>query len=231
MNTDTDNFNLKTVIKASLTCVLIAVVFGEVYFRVGSLFSTTWLPAAVLNTFFAAIICLFWMKTKADDFELLKFKIEDQGKIYWSLFPGVGILLGSIIAVICSSLIGESTSSAGIGFASIAWVLWIPVIEEIVFRGAVSRFFITKFGLYSGAWFSALVFALVHSQPTFANLFAGNIGVPLGPFLLALICEFLVFRVGRLWPAMIFHAACNATPIIFGYFDSRWLDWLRMLYI
>ena len=113
----------------------------------------------------------------------------------------------------------------------LAWILWIPPAEELVFRAGVGRLFRRLAGGSPwAAWFSALTFALVHAGPTLARLLAGQVGAPLGPFLLGLACEALLAASGRLLPAVALHAACNATAAVFAAGDARWLDWLGFLY-
>ncbi|MEY4630412.1 MAG: hypothetical protein RIQ81_532, partial [Pseudomonadota bacterium] len=110
-------------------------------------------------------------------------------------------------------------------------VLLAPLIEELVYRGLFARRFRARHGYLAGSYFSAVLFAWVHAWPSLANLLAGQPGgVPPGPLLLALICDWLYVKTGSLWPAVAFHAACNATPAIFAVLDPRWLKWFGALY-
>ncbi len=231
MAVDSKNITMSGVLKGSLLTIVLAALMAELYKNLGGWSPEAWLTAATLNSAFAIIVVVFWQLSKAGNFDLLRLRLLDSINFWWGAGPALVIAAASFVAVGASQLIGMPTSSGVFSGSSLAWVLWIPIIEEIVFRGAFGSFFRTKFGLLTGAWFSALLFALVHGQPTLANILAGKVGVPLGPFLLALICEFLVYKTGRLWPAVAFHAACNSTPIIFGYFDDRWLKRLGMLYL
>lgn len=81
-----------------------------------------------------------------------------------------------------------------------------------------------------GAWLSATLFALVHTAPTIIHLSEGRFGLPLGPFLLGLSCEFLFTMTGRLMAVVALHAACNSTALLFSLGDDRWLNWLDFLY-
>jgi membrane protease YdiL (CAAX protease family) len=133
------------------------------------------------------------------------------------------------------ALAGDAAVAAArpepVPLAPLAWILWIPPIEELVFRRGVGRLFRRLApGLIWPAWFSSLTFALVHAEPTLAHLLAGRVGLPLGPFLLGLGCEAALAASGRLLPAVLLHAACNGTATIFALIDPRWLDWLGFLY-
>lgn len=143
--------------------------------------------------------------------------------------PSAVVALGSFALVAVGSLRGGATSRS-VGPEQLAWILIVPWVEEAVFRLGIGDAFRRYGGVFWGTWFSAVVFGLVHTQPTVASLVALRIGLPLGPFLLALCCEAIYVRSGRLLPAVAFHAACNATVVIFAYGDARWLDWLGLLY-
>lgn len=106
-----------------------------------------------------------------------------------------------------------------------ATVLWIPLVEECIFRGGVGRWLRHRLGDGWGPYVSALFFATLHSAPP------QNWIPPLGPFLLAIACELIVRITGRLTPAILLHACCNASPLLFALLDSRWLNWLGALYL
>lgn len=113
----------------------------------------------------------------------------------------------------------------------LANIILAPILEEGVYRGHVSPWMRRNFGTLQGSWFAAIAFAWVHSMPTIAGMIHGNFGAILpGPFLLALVCDWIYIRSGSLWPAIFFHASCNLTPILFHILDPRWLDWFHMLY-
>jgi membrane protease YdiL (CAAX protease family) len=105
------------------------------------------------------------------------------------------------------------------------------VVEEIVYRGVFGVALRRRLGGPWGAWLSAVLFAFMHTQPTLARLGAGAVGLPLGPFLLGLLTELTMAASGSLWPGVLLHAACNATPWIFAWGDPRWFTWLAALYL
>lgn len=108
----------------------------------------------------------------------------------------------------------------------VGFVLWIPIVEELVFRYGIGGWARQRLGAFWGAYASALVFAMAHGTAEWNHL-----SLPLGPLLLALCCEWLHIASGRITAAMALHAACNASGWIFAAFDERWLDWLQALYL
>ena len=109
-------------------------------------------------------------------------------------------------------------------------VVWIPIVEELVFRVGVGGVMRRAGGPLLGGYFSALFFGFMHSLPSMERVLAGNVGIAFGPFLLGIICEYLYVKRGRVLPIVLFHAACNATVFIFGVVDERWLEWLAVFY-
>ena len=83
--------------------------------------------------------------------------------------------------------------------------LWIPVVEELVYRRLFSRFLVDKNYLIWSCYLSALFFSINHSLLN-ANDFPINIiSLPLGPFLLGAICQLLVLYSGSIISAVFFH--------------------------
>lgn len=145
--------------------------------------------------------------------------------------PAVAIIAGAwLISMIVRFIEGTSGGTDTISQAQWLSILWIPAVEELVFRVGIGSAFRSLGGVFWGSYFSALTFSLVHSQPTFAALLAGKIGLPYGPLLLGLLCEFLYSHYGRILPIIAFHAACNATALIFELRAKVVLKWLGFLY-
>jgi membrane protease YdiL (CAAX protease family) len=222
--------NFVQIIIATLSTVSIAVLLAEVYQAASIYISEGWLAAAVVNSVFAVALIGFLAKFRPQELDAFYFKVRE-GTRGIALFPSLMILAGSLVLVFISRNFGEVPETSIVGTQNFYWIFWIPVVEEIIFRFGFGRVFRNKLGMYWGAWYSSILFALMHSNPTAANLFSGELGISLGPLLLGFCCEFLLIKTGRLWPAVLFHAVCNATPLIFNLFDSRWLSWLKMLYI
>lgn len=194
--------------------VVLGVALAEVYAVVGE----GWLGAAVVHTVFASVVVVILARRRT-----LSTLLHPGGWTYYA--PTLVILVGAAV-------LGLMTMQGPASVPSIrwAWILWVPIIEELFFRVGLGTTFRSWAGPLWGAWFSAIVFALAHAAPTIANLTAGKVGLPIGPFLLALACEALLVKTGRILPAIALHAACNATVVIFAATDARWLSWLGFLY-
>jgi membrane protease YdiL (CAAX protease family) len=196
-----------------------------------------WLGAAVVHTLLAAVVLvvvarqgrlssLCSLRTVADT---APAALRARPSLMWA--PTAVVAAGAALLTLASARLAPGTASQrAVAPAQIAWILWVPVVEELVFRAGIGGFMRRRGGPLWGAWFSAVAFALVHAQPTLAGLAHGAVGLPLGPFLLGLCCEALLATTGRIAPAIAFHAACNATVVIFASGDARWLDWLSILY-
>lgn len=153
-----------------------------------------------------------------------------------SLAPGLSLIGAAILAAWSSSLLapGVVAEAEFEGFSSwsiIGAIVWIPAVEEIVFRRGIGVLFARRFGHVLGGYGASLLFAWVHSLPTFSKVLEWDLQIPMGPFLLGLACEFIYRRSGRLSAIIVFHGACNSTAIIFAKVDPRWLDWLKGLYL
>lgn len=185
------------------------------------MFREPWLGAAVINSVIAIVVALGW-----------RFLRKPQPKpaiIYY--VPALVILFSSVALALSSRPPNLAWSLPSVPMRQLAWVLWIPIIEEWVFRGGLSLGLQKWLGTFTGSYLSALAFSFMHGFPTLERVFAGHMGFFLGPFILGLICDFLVIFSGSLRPAIAFHIVCNGTVIIFQWIDPRWLQWLRILYL
>lgn len=154
--------------------------------------------------------------------------------LLWSLAAGVAWPMTLAAAAVISGHFSPGargqTPEPGVEWW-VTSVLFAPVMEELVYRGLFASRFRARHGYLAGSYFAAVLFAWVHSWPSLAEIMRGQFGgVPPGPLLLALTCDWLYVRIGSLWPAIAFHAACNATPAIFAMIDPRWLKWFGVLY-
>lgn len=217
---------------AALSAAL-AIALAEGYRAVGMLLGTSaWEAAAALHSVLAVgVVVALFLKGRAD---LLLPSGGAPGAWIWmrgwrAYLPAVVVVVGVSLLCLGSRSISPGGVMGGVP-APYAWIVWVPLVEELVFRGGIGQAFRRFAPAPWAAWFAALTFGLVHTQPTVANVLAGQIGLPLGPFLLGLACEAVVGTSGRLGPAVALHAACNATVSIFGYADARWLDWLGIFY-
>jgi len=91
---------------------------------------------------------------------------------------------------------GASLLVVAVGAATL-----VPLLEEILFRGALYRSLREQVGPAKAAFLSALVFAACHRSP------AG-----FGPiFVLALLLAYAYEKTGSLWAAVLLHSFFNAT--------------------
>jgi membrane protease YdiL (CAAX protease family) len=204
---------------------VLAILLVQIYISVGLWLGST-LYGALLTNFLIGSIYLVWLSaTGSSPFTLMR-----PVKSKWHL-PGVMVLVCVIAAATTSRLIipgAESIRSSHI----VVTVLLVPIAEELVFRGMIGTRLQQKLGIWTGAYLSALFFAWIHSMPTLETLADGTSGIFLGPLLLGITCEFLVFQSkGSLLAAISFHMICNATGPIFAWIDGRWLKWLKLLYL
>jgi len=206
--------------------ILLAIALGETYaFSMRGFHVSPWIGVMIVHILLSIALFCFRKPVRV----ALKFS---GGPILPWLF-GPAVLLGAFLLAFYTQASGptyEIHGSSEYLYAATMLTL-IPVVEEIVFRGGVSPFMSRFVGPGWGVWLAAIVFSLAHSQPTWARLMAFKVGLPLGPFLLGLCCDFLVRRWGRLWPAIIFHGCCNATVYIFSALSPAWLTHFNGLYM
>lgn len=180
---------------------------------------SVWLAAALLNTLIS--VCL-----------LAKYHrhIVFQTSGYFYLPAGL-VLLGCVLAILVSSHYSSPLQERGsIPPRQYLFVVWIPLIEEVVFRFGLGRWFRSVIGNLWGGYCAAFCFSYVHSFPTLAKVMTGNIGIVLPPLLLGLACEYLFVKSRSLLPSIALHTACNATVLLFLVFDQRWFGWLKIFY-
>lgn len=123
--------------------------------------------------------------------------------------PGLMVLLGA-----WGWMRGALSMPIAISNMQLATLLWVPVVEEWVFRKGVGPWLRRYSGsLFWGSYLSILLFSFLHVSPTLAHLLEWKIGFPLGPLLLGAACEFLYVSTGKLGPCIVLHAICNGVVI------------------
>ncbi len=100
-------------------------------------------------------------------------------------------------------------------------VVLVPIVEEIIFRVGLWSF-LGRIPTGAKLYLTAASFACLHTNGS---------QIPLGPFLLGLLAQWMLLRGAGLVTVILLHMACNATIVIFLTLDPRWLDWLRIFYI
>lgn len=210
--------------------ILLSIAFAQSYSSIAARGVSSWLGAAIVNSVLAAIVFVFWLKRKSRVCVDRPQWLAVLSRPMVLFGAGATIVIGSVFLAAVSRLFGGAISQS-VSAEQWLWIVWIPLVEELVFRVGVGEFDRSKLGLAWGSYISALTFSFVHSQPTWERILHGQVGLPLGPFLLALSCELMLASSGRIAPIVLFHAACNATPVIFSLIDGRWLRWLSFLYL
>jgi len=188
-----------------------------------------WIAAATVHTVLAVLV-IYWLSRQGDWTLFKPLSQRLSPLLVWGYAPALLVIFGALGLALVSGNFWPGGSQVNTVTPPTAWMVWIPIVEELVFRVGISRLFQKYAPHLWASWFAAICFALVHSHPTVANLLAARVGLPLGPFLLGLACEGLIVTTGRLLPAIVLHAACNATVLIFIWLDPRWLEWFGILY-
>ena len=211
---------------AGILALLVSIGFGTFYaFIALKLALTPWIAVLLAHLLIAAMLVTFRRATR----EALRWK----GCPIVAWLPGFFVLVG---AGILSTFGDRSVSGYSVsGIQELIYVVStltiVPLFEEVVFRCGVSPFFSRVVGARWGVWFAALIFSVVHTNPTWGRVMAMKVGMPIGPFLLAICADIIVRRWGRAMPAVFFHASCNATVYIFASLNPSWLAKLGGLYM
>ncbi|MEZ4742383.1 MAG: CPBP family intramembrane glutamic endopeptidase [Bdellovibrionota bacterium] len=220
--------------------IIIPVLLAELYTFTAYYIKNPWFSAAVINSVLSLLFVIYLLvfSSKAVDYRQKPLRIFQCQSAFNQLIRKPYIAYSPAILVLVFILIGSFLTAQwgdakrlDFGLRNYAWVFWVPIIEEIVFRCCIGNFFRKNAGIFWGSYFSVLVFALAHSMPTVSNILSLKIGVPLGPLFLALFCEIIYVGSGKLGPAITLHAVCNASVIIYSIIDARWLEWLGFLYL
>ena len=196
---------------AVLLTFVIPVVLAHLYRLVAV---NGWLAPAIVNSII--VICGY-----------RRLSLQSASLIYY--LPALSLLVCYFLAVIISSFIGIP-STGDLASYHLWSIVWIPVVEELLFRVIVGNYLRTLVGNFWGCYCSVVCFAFVHSMPTLDRLITLNIGLAVGPLLVAIVCEYLYVKSGSILPAILFHAVANSSVAIFIYYDSRWLSWLEVFY-
>jgi membrane protease YdiL (CAAX protease family) len=245
--TPTIQNDVKNWITAAAKMIVAAVLLGAAFRAVANLagisnqVTPAWLraiPPVIVHVLLLALAFTCKLISLDTTFSAMNRRLgtskQHQTLRWWVLIAGPGWFgLVGLAAISTSILIPGKAPYSYV--PDVSW--WLvslavaPLTEELVYRGLIARHFRAAHGYVAGTYLSAVLFAWVHTWPSLQGLISGQSGnVPPGPLLLALVCDWLYVRTGSLWPAIAFHAACNATPALFLRLDPRWLDWFGALY-
>lgn len=205
-----------------LCSILLMLALGELYVRWFALIGTSgWLPVLCLHGLMSVFMMAFFSGIRAQ----LKITLSS----LWAYIPAIAILAGSLAMAFLSPALGR-TEPLGLAYM-IASCSVIPVVEEIIFRGGVSAALDRVYPSSWSGYFSAMVFSVAHTTPSFDRVTSLQFGLPVGPFLLGIICEYLARRSRSLVPGIAFHCACNSTVLIFNQWSPGWLNRLSIFYL
>ncbi|TXI39249.1 MAG: CPBP family intramembrane metalloprotease, partial [Nitrosomonas sp.] len=94
--------------------------------------------------------------------------------------------------------------------STVAIFAFVPIIEEILFRGFLQNWLKSLFGTSKAILLTALTFTIVHFSPSQG---IANVELIVGLFLLALFLGFLYERQQCLWPCIGLHCCFNAISV------------------
>jgi len=83
--------------------------------------------------------------------------------------------------------------------------IFIPIFEEIIFRGIILRFFSERFPFWIAAIGTSLIFGIAHTY---------SLGVMVVTFLMGLLMAILCKRTNSILPAMLFHIMNNTLAFL-----------------
>lgn len=219
----------KSLLGALFLALLVSIALAEIYQYTAKFIQPSWLAAAIVHSVLSIILLRFLLTKESTLPPKNKISFYFQSHKISPYLPGIILITLPILAVTLSSFFGN-TQYSPIKIDQWAWVIWVSIIEEIVFRYGIGGFFRKKIGIFWGAYISIFIFSFVHSSPTIENILNAKVGLPLGPLLLGILCEVLYIHTGKLSSSILLHAAGNGSIIIFSIFDSRWLSWLQFFY-
>lgn len=127
-------------------------------------------------------------------------------RFYNGVYGVIVTLLGFTPPDVDVTRLFPDTLSGGAAVVVLA-VIVAPFAEEIMFRGVLYPGLRDRFNPYAAAIVSSLVFALFHGEPF--------VFVPI--FLLGLMLAWLTDMTRSIWPAIIAHAAFNASALVLTY--------------
>ena len=177
-----------------------------------------WVGIALLNSGLALLTLFLWKPAAQTP------RPDPERFAAWSVGP---LLLVTTLLICLFSYQVESVRPSVYPytlFEIFGLCLWVPIIEEIIFRRFLSDWIGQKLDGLGTVYIAGLVFALAHSSPPESPW------PPLGPFLLGCAATWSYRISGRILAPILLHAACNASAILFALYAPSWLELLSWLY-
>jgi len=170
--------------------------------------------------FLAVGVVLLWFRVDRADWPQEPWRRGNP--VVWGLIGGFGAFLISLIVGFALNLLGfpvqeqewvlELLQDRAALLGLIPWmVLLLPLSEEVFFRGYVFRFVSQRIGLRTGAVVSALMFALVHFNPSGFPIYVG----------IGLVLAWVYVRSSSLVAPIIGHVIHNSIVLAIGVFTPR----------
>ena len=151
-----------------------------------------------------AIGALFIWKRYAD-VSPAYLRSRQWGVFFWCALAAVGTIIPSaalqeLMPALPDYLSGTFKAIMGHNFGYLTLCLLAPLVEEVVFRGAILRTLLRAFGSHWAAiTVSALLFAVVHLNPA---------QMP-HAFLMGLLLGWMYYRTGSILPGVVLHWVNN----------------------
>lgn len=133
--------------------------------------------------------------------------------VYLTLFFALNIVLNSLISThLFPDATAQQASALNLDVLKqyrilliIGSAIFIPIFEEIIFRGIILRFFSERFPFWIAAIGTSLIFGVAHTY---------SLGVMLITFLMGLLMAILCKRTNSIIPAMLFHIMNNTLAFL-----------------
>ena len=218
----------KAIAYLCLLSILIPVLSSEAILLVARLGATEWFAAIIFHACLALGVlgCAYFMPDlfarKGEKHPILK---THPSLVY---FPALLVFFVSFSLALMEA--EKPYNELPLSFRSFLLIVVVPCAEELVYRLGLTQLFSRIGGRFWGAYFSVLVFAVMHGLPSLDRLLSLELGFYLGPFILAILCELLFGWSNQLFPAILLHMACNWTGVIFSWAGGYWLSVFRFLY-
>lgn len=177
-------------------------------------------PQTPDSTYTSLILLAQVLSTAAMGIHLLVGKYVPLDRKTWSYCSSPKVLIASVVFILALGLwtnylseLADLPNSMQETFEMmmrhplgiIAIVIMAPIVEELLFRGAIEGYLLRKWKHPAGAIvFSSLVFGLVHGNWVQAP-FAFVIGLALG---------WMYYRTGSLLPGILMHFVNNGTAVL-----------------
>lgn len=177
-------------------------------------------PQTPDSTYTSLILLAQILSTAAMGIHLLVGKYVPLDRKTWSYCSSSKVLIASVVFILALGLwtnylseLADLPNSMQETFEMmmrhplgiIAIVIMAPIVEELLFRGAIEGYLLRKWKHPAGAIvFSSLVFGLVHGNWVQAP-FAFVIGLALG---------WMYYRTGSLLPGILMHFVNNSTAVL-----------------